>query len=103
MGKKYWEDLKEGERLPCRPVAFERSDIIFFAKKYDPQPFHTPVPGSWWRHREMWRSSVESGWMRPDGPISGNHRANRIEEWQESGARFRTNGASRSWNTGIGI
>lgn len=41
MGKKYWEDLKEGERLPCRPVAFERSDIIFFAKKYDPQPFHT--------------------------------------------------------------
>ncbi len=41
MGKKYWENLKEGERLPCRPVVFERSEIIFFAKKYDPQPFHT--------------------------------------------------------------
>jgi len=41
MRKKYWEDLKEGERLTCRPVPFERSDIIFFAKKFDPQPFHT--------------------------------------------------------------
>ncbi len=39
--KKYWEDLKEGERLPCRPVTFERSDIVFFAKKFDPLPIHT--------------------------------------------------------------
>lgn len=38
--KKYWEDLVEGERLPCRPVAFERSDILFFGKKFDPLPFH---------------------------------------------------------------
>ncbi len=39
--KKYWEDLVEGEPLPCRPVTFERSDILFFGKKFDPLPFHT--------------------------------------------------------------
>ncbi len=39
--KKYWEDLIEGELLPCRPVVFERSDILFFGKKFDPLPFHT--------------------------------------------------------------
>ncbi|MGE5663659.1 MAG: MaoC/PaaZ C-terminal domain-containing protein [Deltaproteobacteria bacterium] len=39
--KKYWEDLNEGESLPCRPVTFERSDIVFFGKKFDPLPFHT--------------------------------------------------------------
>lgn len=41
MGNKYWEDLKEGERLECRPVVLDRSDIIFFARKFDPLPFHT--------------------------------------------------------------
>ncbi len=39
--KKYWEDLDEGELLPCRPVTFERSDILFFGKKFDPLPIHT--------------------------------------------------------------
>lgn len=39
--RKYWEDLLEGEHLPCRRVTFERSDILFFGKKFDPLPFHT--------------------------------------------------------------
>lgn len=39
--KKFWEDLTEGERLPCRAVTFERSDILFFGRKFDPLPFHT--------------------------------------------------------------
>lgn len=40
MRKRYWEDLVEGERLACRPVIIERSEIIEFAKRFDPQPFH---------------------------------------------------------------
>lgn len=40
MKKKYWDDLKDGERLSCRPVVFTREEIIYFAKRYDPQPFH---------------------------------------------------------------
>jgi len=40
MGKRYWEDLTEGERFTCRPVAFDREGIIAFGKEYDPWPFH---------------------------------------------------------------
>jgi acyl dehydratase len=40
MGKRYWEDLVEGERFTCRPVAFERDGIVAFGKEYDPLPFH---------------------------------------------------------------
>ncbi|MBI5342612.1 MAG: MaoC family dehydratase [Deltaproteobacteria bacterium] len=40
MKKKYWDDMKDGERLSCRPVVFTREEIINFAKRYDPQPFH---------------------------------------------------------------
>jgi acyl dehydratase len=41
MVKRYFEDLKEGERLSCRPVVMTREDIIEFAKMFDPLPFHT--------------------------------------------------------------
>ena len=38
--KIYWEDLKDGQKLPCKKVMFEKSEIIEFGRKYDPQPFH---------------------------------------------------------------
>ena len=41
MAKRYFEDLTEGERLNCQPVVMTREDIIDFAKKFDPLPFHT--------------------------------------------------------------
>ena len=40
MGKRFWEDLTEGERLTCRSVAFDREGIVAFGKEYDPLPFH---------------------------------------------------------------
>jgi acyl dehydratase len=40
MGKRYWEDLVEGEAFTCRPVAFDREGIVAFGKEYDPLPFH---------------------------------------------------------------
>ena len=40
MGKRYWEDLVEGERFTCRPVAFDREGIVAFGTEYDPLPFH---------------------------------------------------------------
>ena len=55
--KKYWEDLNEGERLPCRPVAFDRSDILFFGKKFDPLPFHTDEAAA---HASIFRGLVAS-------------------------------------------
>ncbi len=38
--KQYWEDLREGQKLACRKVKFEKAEIIEFAAKYDPLPFH---------------------------------------------------------------
>jgi len=41
MIKRYFNDLSEGEPLNCQPVLMTREAIIEFARKYDPQPFHT--------------------------------------------------------------
>jgi acyl dehydratase len=40
MALRYLEDLREGERLDCRPIELSLPEIIKFAKKFDPQPFH---------------------------------------------------------------
>lgn len=40
MPKRYFEDLVDGERLPCQPAVISREAIIDFAQKFDPQPFH---------------------------------------------------------------
>ena len=53
MRKRYWDDLNEGDRLSCRPVAFEQDDIIGFAKRYDPLPFHVD--------EEMAKASIFGG------------------------------------------
>lgn len=41
MGKRYFQDLQEGEYLHCRPLVITKDDIIEFAARFDPQPFHT--------------------------------------------------------------
>ncbi len=41
MGKRYFEEITEGERLHCDQVIMTREEIIEFAKRFDPQPFHT--------------------------------------------------------------
>ena len=48
VGKKFWEDLTEGERFTCRPVAFDRGGGLV----------HTPVLG---------REAVGPGSLR--GPL----------------------------------
>lgn len=40
MPTRYLEDLREGEPLRCRPVTMTREEIIDFAVRFDPQPFH---------------------------------------------------------------
>jgi hypothetical protein len=38
MGKRYREDLTEGESFTCRSVVFDREGIVAFGKEYDPLP-----------------------------------------------------------------
>lgn len=45
MVKRYFEDLKEGERLDCREIVFTKEEIIDFAKRFDPHPFHVDEDG----------------------------------------------------------
>lgn len=41
MGKRYFEEITDGEQLHCEKLVFTQEEIIEFAKKFDPQPFHT--------------------------------------------------------------
>jgi acyl dehydratase len=40
MSRRYWDDLTEGEKLACQTITFTLPEIVEFAIKYDPQPFH---------------------------------------------------------------
>jgi acyl dehydratase len=37
---KYWEDLKVGDRRRFGAYEVTREEVLDFARKYDPQPFH---------------------------------------------------------------
>lgn len=41
MPKRYFEDIREGEPLNCRSVTMRREEMVAFAQRFDPQPFHT--------------------------------------------------------------
>lgn len=40
-GEQYFEDFAVGDVFRAKPVSLTESEIIDFAKRYDPQPFHT--------------------------------------------------------------
>ena len=40
MAKRYFEDIIDGESLPCQALVLSRREIIAFAERFDPQPFH---------------------------------------------------------------
>ena len=41
MVRRYFEDITDGEPLHCQKLIITREDIIEFAKRFDPQLFHT--------------------------------------------------------------
>ena len=41
MSAWYLEDFEAGRRIETEPVTLEAEEIIWFAKQYDPQHFHT--------------------------------------------------------------
>ena len=36
----YFEDLSIGQKIKIGPISVSEKEIIEFAEKYDPQPFH---------------------------------------------------------------
>jgi len=42
MGDKVWfDDLRVGQRFAAGPLRVEREEALDFARRYDPQPYHT--------------------------------------------------------------
>lgn len=40
MPNRYFEDIADGEPFDCRSLVLTREEIVTFAKRFDPQPFH---------------------------------------------------------------
>jgi acyl dehydratase len=60
MTERYFEDFAVGQVFkPTGRVRIEKEDIIAFAQKYDPQPFHLDEEAA--RH-SMFGRLVASGW-----------------------------------------
>ena len=59
MSLQYWEEVEIGTRRELGSYTFTQDEIIAFARKYDPQPFHVdPVAAE----HSMFGGIVASGW-----------------------------------------
>jgi acyl dehydratase len=54
-----FEEFRAGQVLKLGPIRVEESDIIAFAKAYDPQWFHTDPERA---QASRWRGLIASGW-----------------------------------------
>lgn len=59
MAFRYFEDFQPGETFPLGSRAVAETDIIAFAREYDPQLFHTDPQAA---HQSSFGGLVASGW-----------------------------------------
>jgi acyl dehydratase len=57
--KYYWEDFKAGDRFAMGERTVDRDEIIEFASRYDPQPFHIDETAA---KESMYGGLIASGW-----------------------------------------
>jgi acyl dehydratase len=55
----YWEDAEIGQRRELGSYTFSEEEIVRFAKKYDPQPFHIDPQAA---QRSIFGGLIASGW-----------------------------------------
>lgn len=55
----YYEDLSIGQKIEIGPISVTEEEIIEFAKKYDPQPFHVDVEKA---KNSLFGGLCASGW-----------------------------------------
>lgn len=56
---RYWEDFRVGEAADLGSCPITEAEIIAFARKYDPQPFHTDPEAA---RRSIFGGLIASGW-----------------------------------------
>lgn len=60
MNVRYWEEITPGERFVTGTISVSASEIIDFAKQFDPQPYHLdPVVGE----QSIFGGHCASGWQ----------------------------------------
>jgi acyl dehydratase len=59
MNPQYWEDVEIGTRRELGDYTFSEEEIIRFARKYDPQPFHIDAQAA---KRSIFGGIIASGW-----------------------------------------
>lgn len=57
--KYYWEDFKVGDTAPMGEKAVDKTEVIAFARMYDPQPFHIDEDAA---RKSMFGGLIASGW-----------------------------------------
>ena len=57
--KYYWEDFKVGERIELGSKLVTREEIVEFASRYDPQPFHVDEVAT---AKSIYGGLIASGW-----------------------------------------
>jgi len=59
MIPQYWEDVEIGTRRELGTYTFTQDEIVAFARKYDPQPFHIDPEAA---KQSMFGGIIASGW-----------------------------------------
>jgi acyl dehydratase len=55
----FWEDFKPGERVEIGSTVVDRAEVIDFARRYDPQPFHIDDTAA---KNSIYGGIIASGW-----------------------------------------
>src|SRR5258706_14740023 len=55
----YWEDLQPGEALEIGSHTFSESEIIAFARQFDPQSFHADPAAA---QKSFYKDPIASSW-----------------------------------------
>ena len=59
MKKRYFEDMKVGDRFKSEPLKVTEKQVIEFAHKFDPQMFHLNRKAA---ERTLFKGLIASGW-----------------------------------------
>lgn len=57
---RYMEDFQPGQIFSAGPVEVTADEVTAFARRYDPQPFHTDAEAA---ERSFFKGLASSGWM----------------------------------------
>jgi acyl dehydratase len=59
MKKRYFDDLKVGDRFVSEPLEVKEKEVIEFAHQFDPQMFHLKRKSA---ERTIFKGLIASGW-----------------------------------------